>query len=99
MTTLPKFPTNVLKAAATFVQRKNRSENPEGKFDNAGRWYPAGRDAEVFDAAVRSPSRAWPYSYLVHARTAAHVARLYDADPKQVRKAAKLIEAEEAQND
>ena len=33
-----------------------------GSFDSASRWYPAPEIAEYF-RSIRSPSRAWPYSY------------------------------------
>jgi hypothetical protein len=38
-----------------------------GRFDNAKRWYPDKKIAEYFET-YRSPSNAWPYSYL-HAAT------------------------------
>ena len=40
-----------------------------GKSDNANRWYPCDDIAEYF-SAIRSPSRAWPYSYAKAAQTA-----------------------------
>lgn len=39
-----------------------------GRTDNAGRWYPREDIAEYF-AGIRSPSRAWPYSYARAAMT------------------------------
>lgn len=33
-----------------------------GRFDSASRWYPDEEAAEYF-RSIRSPSRAWPYSY------------------------------------
>jgi len=39
-----------------------------GKSDNANRWYPNPDIAEYF-ASLRSPSRAWPYSYAKGAQT------------------------------
>jgi len=33
-----------------------------GSWDRAGRWYPSEDIAEYFNH-IRSPSRAWPYSY------------------------------------
>jgi len=39
-----------------------------GTFDNASRWYPDAEIAEYFKS-IRSPSRAWPYSYYKAALT------------------------------
>jgi len=39
-----------------------------GKADSANRWYPAPEVAPYF-AHIRSPSRAWPYSYAKAAQT------------------------------
>ena len=39
-----------------------------GKTDNANRWYPCNEVAEYF-SSIRSPSRAWPYSYAKAAQT------------------------------
>jgi hypothetical protein len=66
-----------------YEVRRDRLTNPEGKFDNAGRWYPSDReDAGDVIGCVRSPSRAWPYSYMQRARTRKHVAVLADAQPE-----------------
>ena len=91
MLSLKQFPLVVLKSAVKFLNRKNRNEDPEGEFDNGGRWYPEGKDAEVFDYSHRSPSRAYPYSYLTACRTAEHCAKLYGADVHQVRKASNIM--------
>ena len=39
-----------------------------GKTDNANRWYPCEEISEYF-VTIRSPSRAWPYSYAKAALT------------------------------
>jgi hypothetical protein len=39
-----------------------------GRSDNAGRWYPRQDIAEYF-GSIRSPSRAWPWSYAKAAQT------------------------------
>lgn len=39
-----------------------------GKTDNARRWYPCEDVAEYF-SHIRSPSRAWPFSYAKAAQT------------------------------
>lgn len=39
-----------------------------GKSDSAGRWYPYSDISEYFNH-IRSPSRAWPWSYAKAAQT------------------------------
>lgn len=63
------------RAAQRYLRRRDRVEHPEGRTDNAGRWYPA--ESENFDAShYRSPSRSWPWSYMIACRTIAHCAML-----------------------
>ena len=85
-----------VQAAILFIKRKERLAHPEGATDRGGRWYPKDRDEEVFPAhAYRSPSRSWPWSYMVACRTAAQCARYHDVeDVKAVRRIARGIEAE-----
>jgi len=59
-----------------YEARRDRKVHPEGKFDSAGRWYPSSSEGTP---SVRSPSRAWPYSYLLACRTRRHVAGLVAA--------------------
>lgn len=57
-----------------YAARRQRRVNPEGGFDRKGRWYPSDReDADGDGSSTRSPSRAWPYSYLLRCRTRQHV--------------------------
>lgn len=68
-----------------YEARRDRIVNPEGKFDNAGRWYPsAAEDADDYTMTVRSPSRSWPYSYLTAARTRKHVKALAAINPERI---------------
>lgn len=56
-----------------YEGRRDRDVHPEGKFDSAGRWYPSEiEDADGDGTCVRSPSRAWPYSYMLRCRTRQH---------------------------
>ncbi|MDA8212139.1 MAG: hypothetical protein M0021_09720 [Clostridia bacterium] len=82
----------VLKAAQEYLNRRDRISHPSGSFDKAGRWYPS--ESETCDCcgAICSPSRAFPYSYMVHCRTAGHVAKLYGVDVKELLKAARQLE-------
>ena len=77
-------------AAIEYLNRKARASHPEGSFDNASRWYPD----EYYPCCtqVRSPSRAWPYSLMVHCRTAEHVANEYGCSVKMLRRIARQIE-------
>lgn len=63
-----------------YEARRDRQVNPEGKFDGAGRWYPS--QTEDADGSIerthRSPSRAWPYSYMTACRTRKHVKALVE---------------------
>ena len=60
-----------------YRNRRDRAVNPEGEFDDAGRWYPSVReDADGDGSSTRGPSRAWPYSYMLRCRTRQHCAVL-----------------------
>lgn len=75
----PAIQAKIDEAATCFYRRKRRLEHPKGSFDNAQRWYPD--DSECFNTtAIRSPSRQYPYSYLVACRTAKHCAHLSGVD-------------------
>jgi len=58
------------------------SHREAGKFDSAGRWYPAAEVNFPGAFAVRTPSRAWPYSYLKHLYTARFSRALLFARPE-----------------
>ncbi len=56
-----------------YDSRKSRRTHPEGSFDKAMRWEPTeAEDQDGDGTCVRTPSRAWPYSYMVRCRTKAH---------------------------
>lgn len=86
-----KFPKSVLDAARLYSARKERDSHPEGTFDNAGRWYPSDREWQECCGHVRSPTRAFPYSYMTHCRTAEHAANRFGVDVKEVRRAHKQV--------
>jgi hypothetical protein len=63
-------------AVELYLARRDRRSHPAGSFDSAHRWYPTAQErCDCCD--VRRPSRAYPYSLLVHCRTAEHIAHLY----------------------
>lgn len=66
------IPASVIRAGRMFYRRKNRLEHVPGDFDKAGRFYADEQTPSVRQA--RSPSKAWPYSQMNAARTAAHCA-------------------------
>jgi hypothetical protein len=79
-------------AAVVYVARQHRAVHPLGEFDSAGRWYPYARwEHRSCCEGIRCPSRRWPYSLMLHCRTAKHVARLFRVPEKDVRHAAKAF--------
>lgn len=81
----------IITAAQTYLSRRERRTHPVGTFDKAGRWYPKGNEKTADCAVIRPPSRAYPYSLMLHCRTAAHVAALYGVAARDVRRTAKQI--------
>lgn len=70
---------------AVYEARKARKSHPAGSFDKGGRWYPsAAEDADSFTSSIRSPSAAWPYSYMLAARTRKHIKALAAVSPDYV---------------
>lgn len=74
-------------ALATYLARKDRSVHPSGRFDSASRWQPSDAEWQPCCSRVRPPSRAFPYSLMVHCRTAEHIAALYGVEEAALRKA------------
>ena len=83
-------------AARMYLRRKHRLEHPDGEFDSGGRWFPDdGAEKKRCCASIRWPSRAHPYSLLVHCRTLEHVCRLLGVDGEDhlaVRRRARELE-------
>ena len=89
--------TTVLEQAArTFIDRRDRTAHPQGKFDNAGRWYPSESETCACCSSVRGPSRAYPYSYMTHCRTMAHVASLYGVSVADLRREVRRLDPDSA---
>jgi hypothetical protein len=80
-------------AVVIYLDRKYRAENPDGNFDNANRWYPSEAEKQPCCNSVRGPSRAHPFSYMVHCRTAKHVSALTGISESEIKKGARVIEA------
>lgn len=69
------------KARVTIPGLPDGSHRQAGRFDKAGRWYPADDYVVAGSFQVRSPSRAWPYSYLKHFYTSVYSRALLFAEP------------------
>lgn len=82
--------TSLNNAVVEFLAREDRSSNPDGYFDNGGRFYPSDKEHCACCDGIRTPSRSYPYSLMVHCRSAEHVAHLFDVDSKTLRRAIKL---------
>jgi len=80
------------RVAAALYHWKNlqdRKIHPDGSFDSARRWYPSETEREECCNSIRSPSRSYPYSMMVHCRSYTHVAAKYCVDIKDLRREAK----------
>lgn len=73
-------------AARQYIARQAREEHPEGHFDTGGRWFPDQDERCFYCDLIRQPSRSWPYSLLIHARTMAHIAARDDLDRAALRR-------------
>lgn len=81
----------VEQATETYLNLRDRATNPDGTFDRKGRFYLA--QPLACCTSIRRPSAAYPYSEMVHGRTAEHVAHLTGVSAREIkataRKAAK----------
>lgn len=69
-------------AIEEYLDRRERVVDPIGRFDRAGRWYPD--PVEDCENWGRGPTRAYPYSILVHCRSAKHCAWLYGVEVQKI---------------
>lgn len=69
-----------------YNERKTHNEDPEGSYDNAGRWYPSDNERCPCCDAIREPSRSSRYTLLDHCASLGHCAMLHDEDPDYVRR-------------
>jgi hypothetical protein len=88
---------NLHKAAKEFNSLKMGTTLPEGKRDNAGRFYPDNRCACC--QHIRTPSRAFPDSLKTHVKSAVHIASVYEVEPTDLKFIAKLLKKEPHLND
>ena len=78
-------------AAREYLARRDRLSHPDGTFDKQGRFYLAARERCPCCQRIRTPSARWPYSEMLHGRTAGHVAALYGVDATDLRRAARAL--------
>lgn len=77
------------KAIEEFRNRRNRTSHPKGKIDNGGRWYPSETEKCDCCKVIREPSRAYPWSLMIHCRTMRHVANLFSIKLSDMKKGMK----------
>ena len=74
-------------AMQEYYARRARQSHPAGIFDKAQRWHPTKEERCECCETIRSPTRAWPYSLMLHCRTIGHVAALYGVDVGELQRA------------
>lgn len=76
-------------AAIEHIKRQQRLVDPDGAFDDQGRFYVQEGCSCCDD--IRAPSKAYPYSQMVHARTLPHCTELHGADFNRAKEALRGI--------
>ena len=77
---------NLTAALYEWKRLQDRRQHPDGFFDKQGRWYPSEYERCECCDKIRSPSRAFPYSYNRHCRSVEHVANKFGVDVKALRR-------------
>src|SRR3990167_3916754 len=76
-------------AISCYLRRQERTEHPQGHSDSRStshRWYPSDEERQAC-CTVRAPSRAYPWSLMVHCRSLLHIAHLYGVEEGKLRSA------------
>jgi len=83
---------NLRRAVAYYVSRKNRTEHPDGKLKGRpGKWYPHPKEEHRSCCDyIKPPSHACPYSLMNHCRSAKHIGNLLEVDPKEIKRLARI---------
>jgi hypothetical protein len=87
-------PNQIDLAAGEYLARRDRKTHPVGYFDASGRWEPSDKERQYCCSFIRSPSRAWPYSLMVHCRSFEHVAALHEVDELELKRSARRIQVQ-----
>ena len=77
---------NIQKATQEYLNRKNRKSHPSGNFDDGGRFYLSDEERHDCCSGIRTPSRRFPYSEMVHGRTMKHVASIFNVCTLDIRR-------------
>ena len=76
-------------AVQEYLGRRDRTRHPEGRIDKASRWFPSDSEYQGCCQGIRTPSRSWPWSLMVHCRTITPIARLYKVEEDDLRREAR----------
>lgn len=80
-------------AAVEFIRLRNRKSKPEGQFD--GRFFRIASHAQCGRCdSISEPTKAFPFSEMLHARSAVHVAQNRGASAAELRFIARLIDSD-----
>jgi len=74
-------------AVDCYNARKNRKRHPDGYFERNGTWWPSPTERRPCCLAIRQPSARFPWSLMLHCRTAVHVANLFNVSVVDLKKA------------
>jgi hypothetical protein len=75
-------------AAQLLLNRKAGKARTGGHAGRGGRWYPTETERQICCDAIREPSRAWPRSLQLHCCTSGHMARLFNVNELELKRAA-----------
>ena len=79
-------------AATLYIDLNSRKIHPRGLSDSVGRWMPS-QELKCCKS-IRTPSRSWPWSLLLHCRTLVHVAKDTGYELEILRAAVRRVEEE-----
>lgn len=91
-----RFSKKTIAAAREYLDLKSRKIHPDGSFDKQRRWYPDSDEQCDCCKNIRRPSSSYPFSLMMHCRTAEHVANRHGVDAATLKRAAKKLEAANA---
>lgn len=80
---------STMQAARDYNALQAREQNPAGRFNRQKRWYPT--QAQECCASVHQPTDRYPYSLMLHCRSAKHIGQQYGVDPSLVRLVARQM--------
>jgi hypothetical protein len=87
----PEITEALLAAAIDCLALSEDRYYPSGKTDSGQRWYPSEAEQCPDCASVRSPSRAYPWSYWKHCRTYKHVCARHGVSVSEAKQLAAWI--------